>query len=201
LRGTSREASEAFAALLGLANFDINLAATHCIRLLCEDCARLSILPVPGPGVDEDRPWLCPACAPDFEPDFRQAKAARWQQVEEYRMSPEERQLRRRWRFYRTAAGHEPVADFLNRLDRDDRAAVAAKLRQVVGEGVTAARHLRGEIREVRPRVIARASECFSRRRGGGASCSPWRPCRRRRSGPAGGDPAGRASPSRVAGA
>ena len=65
-------------------------------------------------------------------------------------MSPEERQIRRRWRFYRTAAGHEPVADFLNRLDRDDRAAVAAKLRQVVREGVTAARHLRGEIHEVR---------------------------------------------------
>jgi phage-related protein len=65
-------------------------------------------------------------------------------------VSPEERQLRRRWRFYRTAAGHEPVADFLNRLDRDDRAAVAAKLRQVVREGVTAARHLRGEIHEVR---------------------------------------------------
>ena len=65
-------------------------------------------------------------------------------------MSPEERELRRRWRFYRTAAGHEPVADFLNRLDRDDRAAVAAKLRQVVREGVTAARHLRGEIHEVR---------------------------------------------------
>ena len=65
-------------------------------------------------------------------------------------MSPEERELRRRWRFYRTAAGHEPVADFLNRLDRDDRAAVAGKLRQVVREGVTAARHLRGEIHEVR---------------------------------------------------
>jgi hypothetical protein len=30
-------------------------------------------------------------------------------------MSPEERQLRRRWRFYRTAAGHEPVADFPRR--------------------------------------------------------------------------------------
>ena len=30
--------------------FDINVAATHCIRLVCQDCARLSILPVPGPG-------------------------------------------------------------------------------------------------------------------------------------------------------
>jgi len=65
-------------------------------------------------------------------------------------VSPEERQLRRRWRFYRTAAGHEPVADFLDRLARADRAAIAAQLREVVLEGVIAARHLRGEIHEVR---------------------------------------------------
>jgi len=55
-------------------------------------------------------------------------------------VSPEERQLRRRWRFYRTAAGHEPVADFLDRLARADRAAIAAQLREVVLEGVIAAR-------------------------------------------------------------
>src|ERR1039458_2362277 len=42
--------------------FDINVAATHCIRLVCQDCGGLSILPVPGPGVDEDRPCLCPGC-------------------------------------------------------------------------------------------------------------------------------------------
>src|ERR1017187_6864600 len=65
-------------------------------------------------------------------------------------MPPEERQLRRRWRFYRTAAGHEPVADFLDSLARADRAAIAAQLREVVLEGVIAARHLRGEIHEVR---------------------------------------------------
>jgi hypothetical protein len=63
--------------------FDINVAATHCIRLRCEDCAGLSILPVPGPGVDEDRPWLCPVCGPEFEADFREWKAARRHQVEE----------------------------------------------------------------------------------------------------------------------
>jgi hypothetical protein len=49
--------------------FDVNVPATHCIRLVCQDCARLSILPVPGPGVDEDRPWLCPVCtAPSTGP-------------------------------------------------------------------------------------------------------------------------------------
>jgi hypothetical protein len=63
--------------------FDINVAATHCIRLVCRDCARLSILPVPGPGVDEDRPWLCPVCDPAFEADFREGKAARRHEVEE----------------------------------------------------------------------------------------------------------------------
>jgi hypothetical protein len=63
--------------------FDINVAATHCIRLVCQDCAGLSILPVPGPGVDEDRPWLCPVCGPDFEAGFREWKTARRHQVEE----------------------------------------------------------------------------------------------------------------------
>jgi hypothetical protein len=63
--------------------FDINAPATHCIRLRCEDCAGLSILPVPGPGVDEDRRWLCPVCGPGFEADLREWKAARGHQVEE----------------------------------------------------------------------------------------------------------------------
>ena len=62
--------------------FDINVAATHCIRLVCEDCAGLSILPVPGPGVDEDRPWLCPVCAPEVAADFREWEAAQPHQVE-----------------------------------------------------------------------------------------------------------------------
>ena len=62
--------------------FDINVAATHCIRLVCEDCARLAILPVPGSGVDEDRPWLCPVCAPDSEADFRERQGVREHQVE-----------------------------------------------------------------------------------------------------------------------
>jgi hypothetical protein len=51
--------------------FDINVAATHCIRLVCEDCAGLSILPVPGPGGDEDRPWLCPVCTSGMGPRSR----------------------------------------------------------------------------------------------------------------------------------
>ena len=44
----------------------------------------------------------------------------------------------------------ERINDLWDGLDRADRAAVAAKLRRVVQEGVAAARHLRGEIHEVR---------------------------------------------------
>jgi hypothetical protein len=62
--------------------FDINVAATHCIRLVCQDCARLSILPVPGPGIDEERSWLCPVCAPEVAADFREREAAQPHQVE-----------------------------------------------------------------------------------------------------------------------
>jgi len=65
-------------------------------------------------------------------------------------VSPEERQIRRRWRFYRTVAGHEPVADFIRGLWRDDRAAILAELQTVADEGLPAARHLRGDIYEVR---------------------------------------------------
>jgi hypothetical protein len=40
-----------------------------------------------------------------------------------------EREFRRRWRFYPTAAGHEPVADFIRGLGRDDRAAILSELK------------------------------------------------------------------------
>src|ERR1039458_154226 len=71
--------------------FDINVAATHCIRLHCDDCAGLSILPVPGPGVDEDRPWLREGGAP--------ASGGGVVGV------PRRAARRRRWRFYRTVVG------------------------------------------------------------------------------------------------
>lgn len=56
----------------------------------------------------------------------------------------------RRWRFYRTAAGRSPVQDFLATLDLADAAAVAAAMRDVAQDGLVAARHLRGDIYEVR---------------------------------------------------
>lgn len=56
----------------------------------------------------------------------------------------------RRWRDYRTASGRRPVKDFINTLSDSDAASIAAAMRDVRDHGMTAARHLRGEIYEVR---------------------------------------------------
>jgi phage-related protein len=60
--------------------------------------------------------------------------------------------LRRRfrWRDYRTAGGAQPVADFIRRLDREEAAVVLAGMNHVARFGLEAARHLKGEIYEVR---------------------------------------------------
>lgn len=60
------------------------------------------------------------------------------------------RPARRRWRFYETAAGRRPVRDFLDGLSGDDLAAVLAAMRDVARNGLVAARHVRGDIYEVR---------------------------------------------------
>jgi phage-related protein len=57
---------------------------------------------------------------------------------------------RRRWRFYQTAAGAQPVRTFLDNLAAADAAAVIAAMKEVAAEGLHAARHLRGDIWEVR---------------------------------------------------
>src|SRR5687767_1395607 len=61
-----------------------------------------------------------------------------------------ERRTKRHWRFYRTAGSASPVDAFLNGLTAGDKAAVAAGLARVRSEGLVAARHLRGDIYEVR---------------------------------------------------
>lgn len=65
-------------------------------------------------------------------------------------MGGETRELRRRWRDYRTAAGRRPVKDFFDRLSDADAAAVVAATQEVQQLGLAAARHLRGDIYEVR---------------------------------------------------
>lgn len=68
-------------------------------------------------------------------------------------------QPRRRWRAYKTAAGRCPVEDFIDGLSDADAAAVLAGMQEVRELGLRAARHLDGDIWEVRvdgDRVIYR---------------------------------------------
>ncbi len=58
--------------------------------------------------------------------------------------------IRRRWRDYRTAMGRRPVKEFVDTLNDVDAAAVAGAMKEVREEGLVAARHLRGDIYEVR---------------------------------------------------
>jgi phage-related protein len=69
------------------------------------------------------------------------------------------RPVRRRWRDYRTPAGRSPVEAFIDGLSDDDAAAVFAGMQDVRDQGLLAARHLDGDIWEVRvdgDRVIYR---------------------------------------------
>jgi phage-related protein len=57
---------------------------------------------------------------------------------------------KRRWRFYRTAAGQEPVKEFILQLPLVDQQTIAAAMKDVEHDGLKVARHLRGDIHEVR---------------------------------------------------
>ncbi len=57
---------------------------------------------------------------------------------------------RRQWRFYKTEKGNSPVQRFLDELTDDDAAEVIVEMKAVQTEGLKAARHLDGEIYEVR---------------------------------------------------
>ncbi len=65
-------------------------------------------------------------------------------------MSPPVPRRRRRWRDYRTASGRRPVKEALDGLDDRDLASVAAAMRDVRDQGLRVARHLEGDIYEVR---------------------------------------------------
>ena len=58
--------------------------------------------------------------------------------------------IRPRWRYYKTKSGVSPVRSFLNGLDDNDLARVTAEMRGVAADGLSVARHLRGDIYEVR---------------------------------------------------
>lgn len=64
---------------------------------------------------------------------------------------------RRRWRYYRTATGARPVHDYLAAMDSADRDRVRLAMLLVAHEGRSAARHLRGDVYEVRAARAGRA--------------------------------------------
>lgn len=64
---------------------------------------------------------------------------------------------RRRWRDYRTAAGGRPVKEYLDVLLDEEVAAVVAGMKEVVERGLPAAKHLRGDIYEVRADASTRS--------------------------------------------
>jgi phage-related protein len=59
--------------------------------------------------------------------------------------------LSRRWRFYKTAAGRQPVRDLLDGLTQGDAAKVAAAMKEVrdAGRGHPDVNHLQGDIWQV----------------------------------------------------
>lgn len=66
---------------------------------------------------------------------------------------------RRRWRHYETPAGRKLVLEFIRRLSETDKASVLAAMKEVRDHGTRYARHLDGDIWEVRAsgdRVIYR---------------------------------------------
>ena len=60
---------------------------------------------------------------------------------------------RRRWRDYATPGGTRPVRDFIEELDEDGATQVLAAMKDVAVNGLEAARHVRGDIYEIRAPV------------------------------------------------
>ncbi|MDP9371008.1 MAG: type II toxin-antitoxin system RelE/ParE family toxin [Chloroflexota bacterium] len=64
-----------------------------------------------------------------------------------------QQQVRRRWRDYRTASGRSPVREFIDGVraqNLHDAARILAAMDEVARHGTVVARHLRGDIWEVR---------------------------------------------------
>jgi len=63
----------------------------------------------------------------------------------------------RRWRDYRTATGGRPVKDFLDALTDEEVAAVVADMKDISRRGLPAAKHLHGDVYEVRTDAATRS--------------------------------------------
>ena len=57
---------------------------------------------------------------------------------------------RRRWRHYETPSGRRPTKEFIDGLTVEDRASVLAAMAEVRDVGLAQARHLHGDVYEVR---------------------------------------------------
>lgn len=55
-----------------------------------------------------------------------------------------------RWRDYRSGSGARPLKAFIDALGDEDAAVVLAAMKEVAESGLEAARHLRGDIYEIR---------------------------------------------------
>ncbi|MSO42466.1 MAG: hypothetical protein EXQ70_11355 [Solirubrobacterales bacterium] len=60
------------------------------------------------------------------------------------------REIKHRWRDYSTESGARPVKEFLRKLSDEDLASVVAAMKDVRQHGLRGARHLEGNIYEVR---------------------------------------------------
>jgi len=57
---------------------------------------------------------------------------------------------KRRWRDYRTGAGRPRIKEFLDKLSDEDAAEVVAAMGDVERSGITAVKHIEGELYEVK---------------------------------------------------
>ena len=64
---------------------------------------------------------------------------------------------RRRWRDYRTAAGGRPLKDFVDTLTDEEVAVIVAGMKDVLRNGLLAARHLRGDVYEIKADARSRS--------------------------------------------
>jgi phage-related protein len=82
-------------------------------------------------------------------------------------MSEPQGPIRRRWRYYTTAAGACPVREFLNAVPPSESQVLRLAMVLVRREGLVAARHLRGELYEVRATVRGKAFRILFAAEGG----------------------------------
>ena len=70
---------------------------------------------------------------------------------------PTQKPPRRQWRDFRTRAAGRPVKDFFDTLTDEEAAAIVAGMKEVAELGLSAGKHLRGDVYEVRADAAIRS--------------------------------------------